>query len=285
MTNYDEDVLRRLHETELEILDAIRAICDEEGLNWFLIGGSVLGAKRHAGFIPWDDDIDMGMLRDDYERFLEVAPSKLPPEFELLSPRHTPGYAAMFAKVQKKGTRFRNRETVDAGVDMGIFVDILPRDRVADDPKLRKRQYRKARFYTRASYLYHSEHISRVPPGLKGKIARMSFPLVHGVLKRVVNEDSLRESFWKKTRLAADEPATDCASFTSPSMPPLPIKMFAEPEMVSFEGRSLPAPNPAELYLETAYGPTWTQVPPPEKRKSHLPVVLDFGDGVNVAKA
>lgn len=285
MASYDEGVLRRLHETELEILDAIRAVCDEEALNWFLIGGSVLGAKRHEGFIPWDDDIDIGMLRDDYERFLEIAPSKLPPQFELLSPRHTPGYAAMFAKLTKRGTRFRNRETVDAGVDMGIFVDILPRDRVADDSTLRKKQYRAARFYTRASYLYHSENISRVPPGLKGKLARRAFPFAHAVLKRITSEERIRESFWKKTRLAPGQPAVDCASFTSPSMPPLPLKMFAEPEMVWFEGRSLPAPNPAELYLETAYGPTWMQVPPPEKRKSHLPVVLDFGDGVNVAKA
>lgn len=285
MASYDEDVLRRLHEVELEILDAIRAICDEEGLNWFLIGGSVLGAKRHEGFIPWDDDIDIGMLRDDYERFLEVGPSKLPDEFELLSPRHTPGYAAMFAKVQKKGTRFRNRETVDAGVDMGIFVDILPRDRVAADPVLRKRQYRAARFFTRASYLYHSEHISRVPPGIKGKAARMAFPFAHAVLKRFANEESLRDAFWEKTRLSPDAHAVECASFTSPSMPPLPLKMFTEPEMVTFEGRSLPSPNPGELYCEIAYGATWMQVPPPEKRKSHLPVVLDFGDGVNVAKA
>ena len=134
MPNYSDEILERLHATELEILEAMAAVCKEEGLNWFLIGGSVLGAMRHQGFIPWDDDIDTGMLREDYDRFLEVAPKKLPPEFELVSPMTTPGYAPMFAKVVKKGTRFCAQEAVDAGLDLGIFVDIFPRDRVAAVP-------------------------------------------------------------------------------------------------------------------------------------------------------
>ena len=282
MTSYSDDVLERLHAVELEILDALAALCEEENLNWFLIGGTVLGARRHEGFIPWDDDIDTGMLRDDYDRFLQIAPSKLPPEFELISPMTTPGYAPMFAKIVKKGTRFCSQEAVDAGIDMGIFVDIFPRDRVAAAPVLRKRQYRAARAMTRASYLYHSEHISRVPKGLYGKVARKTFPLAHAVLHKVVDEKTIRDAYLKGTYLSSDAYATECASFTSPSMPPLPLKMFAEPELLPFEGRMLPAPAPSEEYLVTAYGPKWNQLPPPEKRKSHAPVILDFGDGINV---
>ena len=283
MPNYSDEILERLHATELEILDAIDAVCKEEGLNWFLIGGSVLGAMRHKGFIPWDDDIDTGMLREDYDRFLEIAPKKLPPEFELVSPMTTPGYAPMFAKVVKKGTRFCSQEAVDAGLDLGIFVDIFPRDRVASDPVLRKRQYRAARTFTRASYLHHSKHITRVPAGLYGKVARKAFPLVHVVLNRFVKETTIRDAYLKGTYLSPDAHAIECASFTSPSMPPLPLRMFEKPELVEFEGRMLPAPSPAVEYLETAYGPTWNELPPVEKRKSHLPVILDFGDGVNMA--
>ena len=285
MASYSDEVLQRLHAAELEILDALAALCKEEDLNWFLIGGTVLGARRHEGFIPWDDDIDTGMLRDDYDRFLQVAPSKLPPEFELISPMTTPGYAPMFAKIVKKGTRFCSQEAVDAGIDMGIFVDIFPRDRVAADPVLRKRQYRAARTMTRASYLYHSEHISRVPKGLYGQIARKTFPFAHAVLHKLVDEETIRNAYLKGTYLSPDAHATECASFTSPSMPPLPLKMFAEPELLPFEGRMLPAPSPSEEYLVTAYGPKWNQLPPVEKRKSHAPVILDFGDGINVVEA
>lgn len=285
MASYDESVLKRLHEAELEILDAMAALCGEEGINWFLIGGSILGARRHAGFIPWDDDIDTGMLRGDYDRFLEVAPRKLPPEFELISPMETPNYAPMFAKVCKKGTRFQSQEAVDAGADIGIFVDVFPRDLVADDPAVCKRQFRLARRYTRMSYLYHSDHITRTPPGLYGALARRSFPLVHRLLKAVGDEGSIRRRFLEGTALPAGAPASSTASFASPSMAPLPVEMFAEPELVEFEGRMLPVPSRSDYYLETAYGKTWMEVPPPEKRKSHAPVVLDFGDGVNVAKA
>ena len=282
MAAYPEEVLQRLHETELEILDALAALCAEEGLNWFLIGGSVLGAKRHEGFIPWDDDIDTGMLREDYDRFMQIAPEKLPDAFELLSPDNTPGYAPMFAKVCKKGTRFCAQEAVDAGVNMGIFVDIFPRDRVAVDPVLCKKQYRAARTFTRASYLYHSDAITRVPKGLYGKAARAAFPMVHKVLNRFGDEEAIRRKFREGTVLSSNARAIECASFTSPSMPPLPLRMFEQTELASFEGRMLPVPSPAEEYLETAYGKTWSEVPPPEKRKSHAPVILDFGDGVNV---
>jgi len=282
MASYPEDVLKRLQATELEIIDAVADVCARENLNWFLIGGTVLGAKRHGGFIPWDDDIDMGMLRADYDRFLEIAPAALPEGFELLSPMDTPGYAPMFAKVCKTGTHFCAQEAVDAGVDIGIFVDIFPRDRVAADPVLQKRQYRAARTYTRASYLYHSDHITRVPAGLYGKLARKAFPLVHRVLHAVGDENEIRRRFREQTVVSENAHATECASFTSPSMKPLPLAMFEHPELIEFEGRMFPAPSPAEEYLTAAYGPTWGEVPPPEKRKSHAPVILDFGDGVNV---
>ena len=74
---YEQATLRRLQMMELEILEAIDSVCREHGITYFLDSGTVLGARRHGGFIPWDDDIDLGMPREDYERFLEVAPVAL----------------------------------------------------------------------------------------------------------------------------------------------------------------------------------------------------------------
>ena len=72
-----DSALKRLQETELEILKAFASFCDEHDLEWFIDSGTVLGALRHGGFIPWDDDIDVGMLRDDYDRFLSLPRSLL----------------------------------------------------------------------------------------------------------------------------------------------------------------------------------------------------------------
>ena len=83
---YRPDVLKALQEAELEILCTIDALCREEGIAYFLDGGTALGAVRHNGFIPWDDDIDIGMLRPEYDRFIERARIALPDAYELVVP-------------------------------------------------------------------------------------------------------------------------------------------------------------------------------------------------------
>ena len=101
-----EQALKRLQEAELEILLAISEVCEKAQVNWWMDSGTALGAMRHGGFIPWDDDIDIGILRSDYDRFLEVAPRLLPEGFSLHTARDTKGFAPLFAKVFLDGTRF-----------------------------------------------------------------------------------------------------------------------------------------------------------------------------------
>ena len=88
---YDQQVLRRLQLTEVRMLVDIDRVCREHNIAYFLDAGTLLGARRHGGFIPWDDDVDLGMPRDDYERFLQEAPEALGtllcqlPEYEFAS--------------------------------------------------------------------------------------------------------------------------------------------------------------------------------------------------------
>ena len=93
-----EQALKRLQKAELSILLAISDVCEAGGISWWMDAGTALGAMRHGGFIPWDDDIDIGMLRSDYDRFLEVAPRLLPEGFSLHTARDTKGFAPLFAK-------------------------------------------------------------------------------------------------------------------------------------------------------------------------------------------
>lgn len=123
---YEQDVLRKLQLAELSILRDIDSVCRSEGIPYFLECGTLLGAVRHGGFIPWDDDIDVGMLRPDYERFLKVAPKALGERYAVCEPRANSRCAGMFAKVWKRGTKFFTAETMEAGIDQGIFVDVFP---------------------------------------------------------------------------------------------------------------------------------------------------------------
>ena len=100
----DQKTLRRIQLTQLEIGKEIKRVCEENDISYFLAHGTFLGAVRHQGFIPWDDDMDMGMLRPDYEKFCRIAPEKLKPEFFFQNWYSEPNYGLPFGKVMKRGT-------------------------------------------------------------------------------------------------------------------------------------------------------------------------------------
>ncbi|MEG0324706.1 MAG: LicD family protein, partial [Raoultibacter sp.] len=126
--HYDDEILRKIQLMELEILKDVDRVCCENDIVYWLDSGSALGAARHNGFIPWDDDIDIGMLRDDYDRFLAVAPQALGDRYEVVDPLSSDRHPAMFAKVWLKGTKFYTVETLDAGVFQGVGIDVMPYD-------------------------------------------------------------------------------------------------------------------------------------------------------------
>ena len=119
---------------ELGILCEIKRICEKRGLRYFLIGGTLLGAVRHQGFIPWDDDIDIGMPREDYNRFIEVCKDELGAEYFLDCYQTFDLCWTPMAKLRKKNTRYREFQYTDIEkyVD-GVWVDIFPLDE-ADAP-------------------------------------------------------------------------------------------------------------------------------------------------------
>lgn len=126
---YTKEELTQLHTTLYEILEEIDRVCSENGIQYFLIGGSALGVHFWEGIIPWDDDIDVGMTRDNYNRFLHIAPSKLKSAFFLQCQKSEPHHPYFFAKVRKNGTSFVEEDFQGLDIHQGIFVDVFPFDR------------------------------------------------------------------------------------------------------------------------------------------------------------
>ena len=122
----DTQILRQLQLVELEIAKEIKRICVENGIRYFLDSGSLLGAVRHRGFIPWDDDMDLGMPREDYERFVALAPTALNDKYFLQTWKTDPYYPYPYAKVCKKGTRFVEATAQYSRATHAIFVDVFP---------------------------------------------------------------------------------------------------------------------------------------------------------------
>lgn len=284
MDYYDDRTLRRLQLVVLEILDAIADVCEKHGIRWFLDSGTALGAVRHQGFIPWDDDVDVGMLRVDYDRFLAVAESALPAGYSLHTPENTPHYSPFFAKVYQDGTRFWSKEVIESGCDQGIFVDIFPYDALSTDQAEQDRQRRDAARWVRASYLYHSKTLVVPGSGFVGKVQRAGCFCAHYAMRFFAREGQIREGFKKACIISTGEPSDDIVSLAYPYIGPFPRKILENTGEAVFEGRSFPVPGEVEHYLTLMYGDTWNELPPENERKNHAPLVLDFGDGKNVCE-
>ena len=127
---YRNEDLIKLQKAETEILSEVIRVCDENGITYFAVGGTALGAVRHSGFIPWDDDVDIGMLREDYERFLKIAPEKLKKGYTLCSAESEPNMPSYFAKVRKDGTVFKEESSKNIKMHHGIFLDVMPYDKI-----------------------------------------------------------------------------------------------------------------------------------------------------------
>lgn len=138
MIQIDTHTLRKIQLTELELLEEVDRICKKCGIHYNIIAGTLLGAVRHGGFIPWDDDADIAMLRPDYEKFRKACRTELDTtRFEFQDDRATPGYRWGYGKLRRKDTLFLREHQEHMPYFQGIFIDVFPLDGVPNNYFLR----------------------------------------------------------------------------------------------------------------------------------------------------
>lgn len=141
--------LEQLKSIELNMLNDIHSVCEKNGIKYSLAAGTLLGAVRHGGFIPWDDDIDIMMPRKDYERFLEIGNEQLNKDYEIVTYKKYNGYGMPFAKVMKKNTKMIEINTRNINAPCGIFIDIFPIDMANANNSERKKTFDTVRYIKR----------------------------------------------------------------------------------------------------------------------------------------
>lgn len=126
----------------LEMLKDFDAVCRRHGIRYQLFAGSALGAVRHNGFIPWDDDLDVILSRSEYERFFREAAMDFDPEIYYVQQEHSPHWSMHFSKLRRNGTTcIEKYHPKDPGIHQGVYIDIFPYDNLASSPFQRRLQF------------------------------------------------------------------------------------------------------------------------------------------------
>ena len=155
-----ELTLEKLKQVELDLLKKFRDVCQTNGFNYSLMGGTLLGAVRHGGFIPWDDDIDVIMPRPDYERFVEYCKTH-ETSFNLMSTETNDGYAYLFGKVMDPNTELYENVGNRNNVNMGVYIDIFIYDGMGNTLQEAKKNFRKSSFQRELLVAYNWKKFSR----------------------------------------------------------------------------------------------------------------------------
>lgn len=138
----EQELLKKIQPILLDMLKEIHRVCEENHIPYVLYRGTFLGAVRHQGFIPWDDDLDVAMVREDYEKFCRIASQCLNPQYCFQTWHTDEAYAQPFGKVRKRNTRYIEAKSAPLG-ENGFYVDVYPLDAAPEPMEARKALARK----------------------------------------------------------------------------------------------------------------------------------------------
>ena len=263
--------LRELQLKELEILKEIKRICDKHELTYYLSGGSCLGAVRHNGFIPWDDDIDIMMPYDSYTRFLSIASNELSEEFFLQNYMTDKHDHQGFTKIRMNKTAMIMPNHKRWKIHQGVWLDVFPLIRVQDADDLRK----KKRLLSMSNYLQMDSFILDNEEEFKEILKVLYYPY-RIFLKLPIRFRIAIHRFMLKYTYDTREDAKYCSEAwgTLTNMYPVSIQE-GEPVYHRFEDDYFPLLPGYKEYLEMTYG-DYMKFPPVEERKGHGNLIVDL---------
>jgi len=266
--------VREIQQMELGIMEYIHEVCNKIGVKYFLAYGSLIGAVRHQGFIPWDDDMDICMLRDDYEKLQDYLIANPSERYQVMSYKNNRNYVYPFMKVMDNQT-YLIEEDVRIDSNMGIYVDIFPLDYYDDKyckPLIRYNELYRYLWLiyghgARKHSVYSLFHIVRSGKecfhiNFTAFLDISVFKLLQLPARYLIDKFQNRLMNAPKSNYFWLYSIISCESF------PMPIEWFGEGKMMAFENIEVCMPNNYDAYLTRVYGDYMTP-PPIEKRPSH----------------
>lgn len=269
-----EDTTKFLQCLELDMVKEFVHICDKHGLKYFMAGGTFLGAVRHKGFIPWDDDVDMGMYRCDYDKFLKIAESELSYPYKIQTYQNTESHHYYFTHIIDMRYKVRRLGSIDKREEH-VWIDIFPYDGLPNGI-IGNLFYLKLLFYR---FCYHMANFDKI------NIARTDRAIWQKIVLKVL---SIMHKFFRFDKykwinkidiLLKSNNLQNCdriMSFMGMKLHKeiLPREIYDDLIDYAFEDMNLKGPKESTRVLRQLYG-NYYELPPENKRKSHPMEVLN----------
>jgi lipopolysaccharide cholinephosphotransferase len=276
---YDQDVLIKVQKAELMILQDFGDVCKKYSIPWFAIGGTAIGCARHKGFIPWDDDIDVGMIRSDYDRFCQIWEKELGRYYQLTTPETVPSYSSAVVKLMRKGTKFVPTYAAKSQLILGLHIDIFIYDNYTDDKRSIK-QINRARMWDQLLFLRAYSKPEIPGNGWKRKVLQITCSMIHLLLSLFhISPTRMYRQLTKESEKYDEETTEYVTSFQDPKIQDSRLKMdeIFPLQWMTFEDTRIPMMHNYMSALTRYYGEDVMQLPSEEKRVNHAPEIIDFG--------
>ena len=265
----DNNVLRKLQLIQLEILTFVDRICREHQIPYSLYAGTLLGAVRHKGFIPWDDDLDICMSRENYDRFIQLWPTISHDGYIMQNKENCPAFTQSFTKIRKEHTTFL-QEAWEAGrYHTGIFIDIFPIDRIPDS--------KIGRLIFTWDVLCYQLYTREFPPKQYGVEKWIVALVLLTMTPKARRADKRRKLLSNIVRFNPVHHYETVAIETLSSVKkPFAADMLDEYVFLPFENGNFMCFAGWDDHLKRKYG-DYMQLPPEDQREwKHHPIILDF---------
>lgn len=269
LTEYRYD-LRAFQERSVCLLETIDKVCREHNIKYYVIAGTLLGAVRHKGFIPWDDDMDIGLMRRDYDLLMEHAEEWLPKPFHIVTHENCGHYPKYFAKLEDASTTLV--ESFYLGYAGGIYMDIFALDDVPNNKLKRWWHYKKFMFSRKMLYFMYRN------PYKHGRGPRSWWP---ALVQKMFTREGVHAWSQKILKEYYGKPDCDYVMTHDDGFRAFDKKFFDGQQHLCFEGVDCVAPSDYKNFLSVMYGDDYMELPPEGMRRSHFHEYCDFDTPYN----
>lgn len=261
MPHYD---IRELQLHILKMLLVFDKICREHNLHYYILFGTMLGAVRHKGFIPWDDDIDVGVPRGEYQLLIEHAGDWFPEPFEFLCYETNPDFVFGFGKMQDAGTTIIERGHIPfLG---GAYIDIFPIDGISSCALMQRVQYLRYSYFKKVCYLLQRD------PYKHGHGCSSWIPLL---TRKLYTAETAMRGFRKVMSTYSYDKSTYVSALNDGMTSVMPKSVLGRPTPIEFEGHTVMGVEHPDDYLSREFG-DYMRIPDEKHRISHNFFYLDL---------